>query len=382
MTYSKDSIIYTSELICFLISAVGLCISCKGQYNAKQIEQGGAEVTSFSNEQKPLASKATDTSADDDLNVISIYQDSKGVFWFGTQNQGVYRYDGNEFTHYTEQDGLANNQIQTIQEDKAGHIWFGTGAFGVSQYDGLTFTTLTDKDGIKKNVPTASSWKMAPDDLWFFAGGGVYRFDGKSLTYLALEETGFGSSPMQSPPDRLGPYAVYCTLIDKGGNLWMGTQAMGVCRYDGKKLTWYTEHGLAGPAVLALFEDKNGNIWFGNNGSGLFKYDPVADKLTNFTKEEGLSNDEFRTSGKPGPGTLARIYSINEDRNGNLWIGTVDAGVWRYDGSNLKNYTTLHGLPGYAVITMYKDRDDELWFGTEEGVYTFNGISFTRFSIL
>lgn len=337
-------------------------------------------MTSLSVEKTSNVSIAAVTSSNDDLNVISIFQDSKGNFWFGTQSQGVYRYDGKAFIHFTEQDGLVNNQVQTIQEDKAGHIFFGTGAFGVSRYDGKAFTTLT-KDQNIQNGNNAKSWEMDPEDLWFFAGGGVYRYDGESLTFLPIQEPDFGSSQGQSPPDQLGPYAVYCILKDKAGNLWMGTQAMGVCRYDGKRFAWYTEHGLAGPAVLALFEDKKGNIWFGNNGSGLFKYDPVTNKLTNFTKEEGLSNHEFRTSGKSEPGTLARIYSVNEDRSGNLWIGTVDAGVWRYDGMNLKNYTTLNGLPSNAVITIYKDKDGELWFGTEKGVCTFNGISFTRFAI-
>lgn len=338
-------------------------------------------MTSLSMEKTSNASIAAVNSSDGDLNVISIFQDIKGDYWFGTQSQGVYRYDGKTFIQYTEQDGLANNQVQTIQEDKDGHIWFGTGAFGVSRYDGHAFTSFTNKDGFQRNVTKDNLWKKAQDDLWFFAGGGVYRYDGKELSYLTLEEAAFGSSQAPGPPDRLGPYAVYCTLIDKAGSLWMGTQSMGVCRYDGSKFTWFTEHGLAGPAVLALFEDKNGNIWFGNNGSGLFRYEPGKDVLTNFTKEHNLSNDEFRTSGKSGPGTLARIYSINEDRSGNLWIGTVDAGVWRYDGMNLKNYTTLNGLPNNAVITIYKDKDGELWFGTEEGVCSFNGISFTRFAI-
>lgn len=43
-------------------------------------------------------------------------------------------------------------------------------------------------------------------------------------------------------------------------------------------------------------------------------------------------------------GTLARVWTINEDNNGNLWIGTIDACVWRYDGKNLTNYTTKDGL--------------------------------------
>ncbi len=98
-------------------------------------------MTSLSMENTSNVSIAAVNSSDGDLNVISIFQDSKGDYWFGTQSQGVYRYDGKSFVHYTEQDGLANNQVQTIQEDKAGHMWFGTGAFGVSRYDGRTITT-------------------------------------------------------------------------------------------------------------------------------------------------------------------------------------------------------------------------------------------------
>ncbi|MFN8346328.1 MAG: two-component regulator propeller domain-containing protein [Spirosomataceae bacterium] len=142
--------------------------------------------------------------------------------------------------------------------------------------------------------------------------------------------------------------------------------------------TWFTEKGLASPAVLGLFEDKTGNIWFGNNGAGLFRYDGKI--LTNFTEEKGLGNKDFRVSGKSGPGTLARIYSINEDTTGNLWIGTVDAGVWRYDGNNLTNYTTKDGLTSNAVNTIYKDKKGDLWFGTDgNGVCKFNGLSFTKF---
>jgi two component regulator with propeller domain len=53
---------------------------------------------------------------------------------------------------------------------------------------------------------------------------------------------------------------------------------------------------------------------------------------------------------------LARIYSINEDHNGALWIGTVDAGVWRYDGTDFINYTTDNGLTSNAVNIIYKDK--------------------------
>ena len=155
----------------------------------------------------------------------------------------------------------------------------------------------------------------------------------------------------------------------------MGTQAKGVCRYDGKSLTWFKEKGLSGPAVLGLFEDSKGNLWFGNNGAGLFRYDGKT--LTNITDELGLSNPDFRLTGNPGVGTLARVYSINEDNIGHIWIGTVDAGVWEYDGSKMINYTIKDGLTSNAVNTIYKDSKGELWFGTDEnGICKFNGTKF------
>ncbi len=321
-----------------------------------------------------------------DDNIRSIFQDKTGTYWFGTNASGVVRYDpkqavGKSLTQFTEKDGLANDQIQSIQEDKAGNLWFGTGRFGVSRFDpggadGKTFTTFTTKESLELN----NDWKKEPDDLWFYAGGGVYRYNGHSLTYLPFPKPDFDAKYSPKPPELLSRYAVYCTLKDSKGNLWFGTQANGVCRYDGKTFTWFTEKDLAGPAVLGLFEDKNGNIWFGNNGSGLFRYDGKS--LTNFTEEIGLSNKEFRASNKPGPDTLARIYSINEDNTGNLWIGTVDAGVWRYDGNHLTNYTTKDGLTSNAVNTIYKDKKGELWFGTDRnGVCKFNGLSFTKFVV-
>ncbi|MDB5125858.1 two-component regulator propeller domain-containing protein [Mucilaginibacter sp.] len=158
---------------------------------------------------------------------------------------------------------------------------------------------------------------------------------------------------------------------------------MGVCRYDGKIFTWLTAKGLAGPAVRGLLEDKNENLWFGNNGYGLFRYDGKS--ITNVTQEKGLGNDEFfktsKVSGKPGLGTMARVSTINEDESGAIWLGTFDAGVWRYDGNKLTNYTTKDGLTSNAINTIYKDTKGKLWFGTYgAGVCIFNGVSFTSFA--
>lgn len=302
--------------------------------------------------------------------VLSIFQDKKNNYWFGTQSSGVYRYDGKTLIQFTEKDGLFRNQVQDIQEDESGKIWFTTGGYGISCFDGQKITTLKSNNNPEKN------WTTTYGDLWFYAGGGAYRYANDSLAYLPFPKADSDSHHMQGSANESGRYGVYCILKDKSGNLWFGTQAMGVCRYDGKSFMWLTEKGLAGPAVLAIFEDSRGNLWFGNNGKGLFRYDGKS--LTNITEENGLTNPEFIKTGKSGPGTLARPWAINEDNNGNIWIGTADAGAWTYDGKKLTNYTAKDGLPDKAIETIYKDKNGELWFGSDE-VYKFNGKSFTPF---
>ena len=316
-----------------------------------------------------------------DDNIRGIFQDRNGHYWFGTNGQGVYRYDGKKLSQFTIKNGLANDQILSIQEDKSGNIWLGTGLFGVSKLDGNIFKTLTKKENLDAVSVIAGKWQKEPDDLWFPAGSGVFHQYADSFTYLPLEDQTQSDSKMPlNTPYMLSRHAVYSILKDKKGNIWFGTQAQGVARYDGKSIQWFTEKGLSGSAVLGLFEDKNGNIWFGNNGAGLFKYD--GEKLINFTEEKGLGNPQFKISGKAGPGTLARVYAINEDNDGSLWIGTVDAGVWRYDGEKLTNLTTKNGLTSNAVNTIFKDKNGEMWFGTDaNGIFKFNGKIFEKFEV-
>ncbi|MEO8085649.1 MAG: two-component regulator propeller domain-containing protein [Bacteroidota bacterium] len=316
-----------------------------------------------------------------------IFQDKHENYWFATNGDGVYRYSDKSLIRFTEKDGLCNDYVGTIQEDDSGNIWFGT-SFGVSKFDGRTFTTFVHNESLQLNNILKNEWKIESGDLLFPAGEGFYRYHNNAFTYLLLPRNNadakyLAKSKIIKPYlDPLGRYWVYCTLKDRKGNIWFGTQTLGVCRFDGKLFTWFYEKGLSPPAVRGLFEDKNGNMWFGNNGYGLFRYDGKS--LINFTEEKGLSNPEFlsnsKASGKPGPGTLARVWTINEDIIGNIWIGTIDAGAWRYDGTNLVNFTMKDGLTSNSINTIYKDKKGELWFGTDGGgVCKFNGTTFTKF---
>ena len=80
--------------------------------------------------------------------VSSILEDSHGNLWFGTWYGGVSMYDGETFTHFTQNEGLSNNYVLSILEDSHGNLWFGTRNGGLSMYNGDTFTHFTQKEGL------------------------------------------------------------------------------------------------------------------------------------------------------------------------------------------------------------------------------------------
>jgi ligand-binding sensor domain-containing protein len=164
---------------------------------------------------QPAESKETSASYGAGDIVHSVLKDKKGNLWFATSNNGVYRYDGQSFTPFSEKEGLCNKNVSCILEDKTG-------------------------------------------DLWLCTDGGICRYDGKKITDFDMKESLFSST-------------VFCIMEDKTGNIWFGTEG-GLIRYDGKIFNYF----LSSQVIKCLFEDKKGNIWFGRDGLGACKFDGTS----------------------------------------------------------------------------------------------------------
>lgn len=310
--------------------------------------------------------------------VRSILEDSKGNYWFGSWKEGVCRFDGKSLTYFTVADGLSDNQIRSIREDRSGVVWF-EGGFGISGFDGQKIITPTNR-----NYTSKDDWKLGTGDLWFKEDGrsgpteieaqpGVYRYDGKTFTYLTYPPPADATTGMAK---------------GKSGRLWFATYTA-VFGYDGKSFTRIDDKSLGlndstgRLHVRCVLEDSKGRLWIGNNGIGVILYD--GHTATRFTQEKGLGKLGLhggRTIPQPGDvtdgsPTLHRVFSIGEDRAGNIWFGTVEHGAWRYDGKSLKNYTAKDGLTSKQIMGIYTDRHGDLWLAGN-GVFKFNGASFDR----
>jgi ligand-binding sensor domain-containing protein len=308
-----------------------------------------------------------------------VFQDQKNNYWFGSNGEGVYRYDGKNIVNFTTKHGLCNDTVRQIQEDKFGNIFIST-FDGINKFDGKTFTTLQP---IK-----SKEWKLEPNDLWFYILGkkneGAYRYDGDKLYDLEFPKHYLHDEIYPRVVNSFfSPYEVYSIYKDRKGAMWFGTSVFGACRFDGKSVKWMYEEDLTiTPSggtfgIRSIFEDKKGHFWLCNTWHRyIFDFDKTAksDRLQ-YQKTEGIGDAKI-FNGDP------YIYysHIVEDNQGNIWLTTWSQGVYKYDGKNITHYAVKDGSKEVNLVSMYKDKQGDLWLGTpENGAFKFNGNTFERF---
>lgn len=354
-------------IICctFLIVAT---FSCRSQNQSNRVNQIiGSKI------EKPLLKYTS--------GVRSILEDSKGNIWFGSYNEGLCLLQNGTLRYFTTENGLSDNQVRSIYEDKNGTIWFECG-FGLSTYDGQNMTVYKER-----NYNVVDKNGFSDTDLWFKGdetvgnnklegSPGVYQFDGQKLFYRPF--------PIELKPGQENIYSISTPFIkSKNGKVWFGTYSA-LISYDGKRFEIFDDAklGLNGTTeslhIRSLMEDSKGNLWIGNNcgnntvgGIGVLRYD--GKEFIHFTEQQHLRKNLIKTS------SLDRVFSICEDKLGNIWFGTVESGVWRYDGKTMKNFTKNDGLDGGMTWIIYKSKAGQLWFaGGPNGVQLFNGETFER----
>jgi ligand-binding sensor domain-containing protein len=352
-----------------LLSILTVFTSCHGQ-NQKTVDIKAEQIN-----ETPIG----DTVSELDKTIFIVFQANNNDYWFGSDGQGVFRYDGKTILHFATKDGLCNNRIREIKEDKSGNIFFTT-LEGISKFDGQKFTTLP--------VIKSNEWKLEPDDLWFTGAqdsGVVYRYDGKLLYRLEFPKTQEGDEHISKfprskfPNVNYSPYDVYIIYNDNIGNVWFGTSSLGVCRYDGKSFMWISESDLefdvnTGFGIRSILEDNDGNFWFSNT---LFSYNFYGHiNATNYRKEKGIGSLDGKKDGD-----LVAIMSMVKGNNGEIWMATYNSGVWSYDGKKITHYPVNIDDKSITIFYIYKDNQGDLWLGThEEGAYKFNGDQFEKFT--
>ncbi|MGJ5641304.1 ligand-binding sensor domain-containing protein [Formosa sp. S-31] len=318
--------------------------SCNGQKSKKEIYQSVNPEKKLEDHQPNTYNRENALIFSDHNNQISqvvrtMFQDSKGNLWFGTQD-GAFRFSNNVLTHIDSirSDSGKNVTIKDITEDTNGKIWMAH-TDGISSIDGVNVTNYYESDGLISN----DAWCIAADKngrIWIGTSDGLCVFNGQKFTKFELPEgktdTTFAISSTKM---------VHSIFEDSKGTLWFSSNAGLFSFADNALIHVSKKAGIETNFVNGIFEDQKGTLWVSTK-IGLYNLtDNTAENITHGKIETGKG-----------------IGSIAEDKDNNLWFVSNQHYLYTYNGNELIEFKKSADNKGPAVFQIFKDQDNRLWF--------------------
>ncbi|MEL7160400.1 MAG: two-component regulator propeller domain-containing protein, partial [Bacteroidota bacterium] len=167
--------------------------------------------------------------------------------------------------------------------------------------------------------------------------------------------------------DGLSENHVNCIHQDAKGFMWFGTFD-GLNRFDGYEVVTYKPHpndstSISGILIYSLAEDRAGNLWVGTTGNGLNRFDPNTETFLRIGEDEngegGLPSNEIR--------------SLLVDRRNRLWVGSsyglsmLDLNAWE---PGTPPVFRQFALRGQMIMCLFESKRGELWAGTDVGLFS------------
>jgi PAS domain S-box-containing protein len=312
---------------------------------------------------------------------LALLQDSQGYLWIGSQD-GLNRYDGyhiTQFKHDPENpDTLGFNGVIELYEDADGLLWIGTWGGGLDRYDPRTgrFSHYMPDTNPSSAVVTA----IMPDaegGLWIGTLGGLEHFDPQTGGF-----THFRHDP--ADPSTLSSDAISVIAPADDGRLWIGTGAYGT---EGGGLNLFDPRTgkaepiqtmgqcLRSPNISDILPTPQGRLWiaFGGyaiSGGGIDNYNPGTGACNHYESGRTFNNQI----------TDNNFTDLMIDRDGALWATSWSSGVWRMDPTRPGRFDGLRHDPANAgslsndnTFSILQDRAGVIWIGTlSAGINKFN----------
>jgi len=258
-------------------------------------------------------------------------------------------------------------------------LWFGTDGSGILEIYPKTksFGTVTTSDnGIPYNRPVRTFCE-ANGNLWVGTkGGGIISYpDFWKMDTPELKKHYFLA------PDQLDNNSVYALKKGNDGLIYIGTDGEGIGVYNLKNKRFYKWNDIKGHdawpefgSVYTILQDKDNSLWLGTSGYGLIHL-----KIDNDKKEDlsvtFLEKFNYNNS-NTGPANDI-IYSLEAGDDNQLWIGCRYGGLSLLNKKtkkfkNFKAFTYNGSLSNNDVLTVFKDSHNRIWVGTSYGLNLLN----------
>lgn len=323
--------------------------------------------------------------------VFDVRQDRRGYMWFAT-DQGVVRYDGQNFRTWSTDQGLSSAMVYRLAEDTAGGVWAATFEGGLSRiapngavevYGPMQLQRCSSVNQVEVaasgevyalgneglSVRTQQRWVLdttgnrslgaaigrSPDGQVLLArGGGLWRLScvGASVRRVRVRVV----DPQRLLPNQHDTLRVISLLEPGPATLWVTTSAgLLELRLEGAVATVLSRRSITGPNGC-IARAPEGWLAMGNSSQGLML--ELSSGLRRFTTAQGLP--------------VNYINQLYFDREGSLWVATFGGGVLRVLAPQALWLTTAEGLPDSYVTALSVDRQSHVWVGTPQGYATYD----------
>ncbi len=300
--------------------------------------------------------------------IMSICRNSEGNLWIGTDSDGLYLTDpnGKKKAHYPNLQGKSPATVMSLYEDSNHDLWIGTfqqGLFRKRQNSNLFEQIYLPTQTNNKQTNIYSIVEDKYKQLWVGAmGDGLYKIDLKTGKTYNMPYIPNGLS-FTAEKNVLSNRWINCLLYSSNDKLYFGTFDGFGCM-DIKTENFVSTYGinriLPGEVIYSLYEDHDRNIWIGTD-YGMKRFNPDTKEIKVYTTKNGL------------PGNS--ISAITADADGHLWIST-SFGLSRFHiaSETFVNFYASDGLQGneFTKRAVYKGKRGEINFGGTEGVTFFN----------
>ncbi|MDQ3015296.1 MAG: histidine kinase [Bacteroidota bacterium] len=319
--------------------------------------------------------------------ITAILEDKFGQIWFATYGEGVYVYTGKRVFNFGEDDGLSGNDIYAMTYTKSGEIWLGTD-------DGINICTFENEKKFIKSLGLADG---LPDQIIT-----ALKADENGNIWIGTFEYGvvYYQSSLQkiiSPFLSEGMDEITSFEIFDNTELWIGTRKNGAWRYNPQ--TGFVQKVMSLQStrqgeISKILTDVEGNIWIalreGFLLSGFRPFESVAVDIGEIQTLFADHRDMIWIGTKIGlylmkqePAAIAsviriapqydwNITSIVEDRYHNLWIGTLDKGLFIYNPFTQSILNVGKNVPiiSSTIMSMASGKG-VIWISTLEGVVSY-----------
>lgn len=277
-----------------------------------------------------------------------LFPDSAGMLWIATERTGIYSYspETDRFRHYEHSRNVMSYYADTLARvvEKDGRLFIKMNNYGFGYYD-------RDNDEI---VPLHNVKEQ--QDCRFMNGVACYEVDKSGVLWMSTIERGLervtvlpSKVDIIEPPtkfdEEVSSSEIRAMLRDSRGHVWVAGKSSELYRYDEEmKHCRRFPDGRSGELgnIYSIFEDRDGNIWLGTKGTGIVRMTP---KGNDYEYRRYRHRTDIR-----GSVSSDNIYSIAQDGDGRLWFGTFGGGISMLENAGSGYFHNVYeDFPNYPI---------------------------------